>query len=147
MSDQNPIHIEDPFIALLPERMNKFPRGPFDTLPKFTISSGKIEQGYNCLAEKIKNDIPKGLRVLVVDGYQGTHWDEFISGLIKELKNKEITSELVNIKTSYASEDEIKNRIEHFLGGNDPLFGVHYPLGWIIYLMRRNYLRFEYSHQ
>lgn len=129
MSNQNPIHIEDPFIKLLPERMNKFPRGPFDTFPMFTISSGKIEQGYNFLTEKIKSDIPNGLRVLVIDGYQGTHWDEFISELTKELKNKAIIPELINIKTSYASEEEIFKKIEPFLGGNDPLFGVHYPLG------------------
>ena len=128
MSDQSPIHIEDPFIALLPERMNKFPRGPFDTYPKFTISSGKIEQGYKFLAEMIKNEIPKGLRVLVIDGYQGTHWDEFISELTKELKNDNINPELINIKTSYAIEEKIFNKIEPFLGGSDPLFGVHYPL-------------------
>jgi mannose-6-phosphate isomerase class I len=129
MSDQNPIHIDDPFIALLPERMNKFPRGPFDTFPKFTINLGKINQGYRFLAEKIKNEITKGLRVLVIDGYQGTHWDEFIAELNKELKSDGIYTELIDIKASYALEEEIFKKIEPFLGGSDPLFGVHYPLG------------------
>jgi mannose-6-phosphate isomerase class I len=129
MADQNSIHIEDPFITMLPERINKFPRGPFDTFPKFTISRGIIEKGYNSLADDISAEIPKGLRVLVIDGYQGTHWGEFISSLSSALKNYKIIPELINIKISYASEEEIRNRIESFLGGDDPIFGVNYPLG------------------
>lgn len=123
------INIEDPFLALLPERMNKFPRGPFDTYPKFTISKGIIGKGYNSLADIIISEVPKGLRVLAVDGFHGANWDEFISGITKALKGSKITSKFVNIKVSYASEDEIKKRIEQFLGGDDPIFGMHFPLG------------------
>ena len=129
MSDQNLTHIEDPFIALLPERMNKFPRGPFDTFPKFTISRGMIGKGYDLLAKNINLEILKGLRVLVIDGYQGVLWEEFISGLSSSLKNHNIIPELINIKNSYASDEEIRKRIEPFLGGDDPIFGVNYPLG------------------
>ena len=129
MSNQNPTHIEDPFIALLPERMNKFPRGPFDTFPKFTISNGKIEKGYSSLSKNISNEVLNGLRVLVVDGFQGTHWEEFIGGLTSALKTNEIIPELINIRNAYASEEEVISRIEPFLGSNDPIFGVHYPLG------------------
>ena len=57
MSEDNVKHIEDPFIALLPERMSKFPRGPFDTCPKFTISEGVIEKGYAALANNISAEI------------------------------------------------------------------------------------------
>jgi len=129
MTNQNLTHIEDPFISLLPERMSKFPRGPFDTFPKFTISIGTIEKGYNVLADHISTEIPKGLRVLVIDGYQGTHWEEFISGLRSALQNYKIIAELIDIKCAYASEEEIQKRIEPFLGGDDPIFGVHYPFG------------------
>ena len=129
MSNQNSTHIEDPFISLLPERMNKFPRGPFDALPKFTISIGIIENGYNALADNISVEIPKGLRVLVIDGYQGAHWEEFISSLSSALQKRNIVNEPIDIKNAYASEEEILNKIEPFLGGDDPIFGKHYPFG------------------
>lgn len=129
MSDKNSTHIVDPFIALIPERIKKFPRGPFDTFPKFTISNGIIEKGYDALAKIIVKEISTGLRVLAVDGYQGIHWQEFIFGLCEELKNHGIIPELIDIKNSYSSESEILNRIQPFLGGEDPIFGKHYPLG------------------
>ncbi len=129
MSEDNVKHIEDPFIALLPERMNKFPRGPFDTFPNFKISKGIIEKGYSALADIIIADIPKGLRILVIDGYHGTQWEEFISGLTKALENHKIIPELINIQSAYLSEEKIKNTIAPFLGGDDPIFGMHFPLG------------------
>ncbi len=129
MSEEKNVNIEDPFIALLPERMNKFPRGPFDTYPKFTVSEGKIESGYTSLAEIIAAEKIKGLRVLVVDGYHGTDWKSFVSGLNESLSRKNIAPEYMDIKSAYASESEIENRIEKFLGGDDPIFGIHFPLG------------------
>jgi mannose-6-phosphate isomerase class I len=127
-------NIDDPFIAMIPERMTRFPRGPFDTFPKFTISSGLIEAGYKALASRISSDIKKGLRVLAIDGYQGVQWNEFITGLLTELESFKLIPETINIQSSYAPEEEINKRINPFLGGNDPIFGTHYPLG-IEYLL------------
>ncbi len=139
MPDKNSTYIEDPFIAMIPERIKKFPRGPFDTFPKFTISNGIIEKGYDALAEIIVSKISTGLRVLAIDGYQGVHWREFIEELNKALQKNKIAPEFINIKNSYASEDEIQNRIKSFLGGDDPIFGMHYPLG-LEYLFDANKL-------
>ena len=129
MKEKNIIHSEESFIANIPEKMTKFPRGPFDPLPKFNISSGQINKGYQPLAEEIKNQIPAGLRILVVDGYQGVNWSEFISGLTSALTAVNINAITIDASDSYASQEEIQKRIEPFLGGNDPLFGIHYPLG------------------
>ncbi|RJP72141.1 MAG: hypothetical protein C4539_03955 [Ignavibacteriales bacterium] len=129
MSDKNSAYIEDPFIALIPERTKKFPRGPFDTFPRFTISNGIIEKGYDSLAELIVSEMSSGLRVLVVEGYQGVHWQEFIDGITDALKKKEVIPGLIDIKNYYASENEIQDKIKPFLGGDDPIFGMHFPLG------------------
>ena len=129
MSGDNVTHIEDPFIALLPERMNKFPRGPFDTCPKFTIRDGVIEKGYAALANIISAEMPLGLRVLVIDGYHGTNWEKFISGMNEALKDHNVIPEFIDIKSTYASEKEIDEKINAFLGGDDPIFGMHFPLG------------------
>ncbi len=129
MSDLNSTKVKDPFISLIPERVSKFPRGLFNKCPKFTISQGTIEKGYNNLARQISDEISNGLRVLVIDGYQGTRWEEFIPLMMSALKEYRIIPELININNAYASEEEIFDKIKSFLGGDDPIFGVHYPFG------------------
>ena len=121
--------ILDPFIALLPERMRSFPRGPFDTAPAFKLNKGKIEKGYKVLAAKITASIPKGLKVLMIDGYQGIKWNEFQSELKSALKEKAITANWMDISECLLSQEEIDKKVEPFLGGDDPLFGTHYPFG------------------
>ncbi|NWF89275.1 MAG: class I mannose-6-phosphate isomerase [Ignavibacteriaceae bacterium] len=129
MTNQNSVHIDDPFIALLPERMNKFPRGPFDTFPKFSINNGIIEKGYDTLAESISYAVSKGLRVLAIEGYHGSDWEKFIKALNHSLEERKVNHEFINIKSIYESESKIFEKIKPFLGGDDPLFGIHYPLG------------------
>ncbi|HZW38005.1 MAG TPA: class I mannose-6-phosphate isomerase [Ignavibacteriaceae bacterium] len=122
------INIDDPFLALLPERMKTFPKGLFDIFPKFPISNGSIEKGYDELANIISKEMPNGLRVLLVDGYHGVNWSEFISGLDNSLSKYKITPDYISISNVYASEIEINKKIEDFLGGDDPIFGMHFPM-------------------
>jgi len=121
-------NILDPFMALLPERMKTFPRGPFDTAPAFDLSKGKIEIGYNTLAAKIKNSVPNGLRVLIIDGYQGVNWEKFADSLKTELSISHVETEWINVNECLLPEETINQAIEPFLGGDDPLFGTHFPL-------------------
>ncbi len=65
----------NPFISHLPEAMTNFPRGLFNSFPVFTPSEGRIEKGFEKLAAIINKNIPLGLRVLVIDGFQGVEWD------------------------------------------------------------------------
>ncbi len=129
MNKQTEDIILDPFITLLPERMRSFPRGPFDTAPAFKLSKGKIEKGYDVLAGKIIPAIPKGLKVLMIDGYQGIKWNEFQSELKNALKKNAINAEWLDMNECLLPPEEIDKRIEPFLGGDDPLFGTHYPFG------------------
>ena len=114
---------------MIPEKMNTFPRGPFNTLPAFKISNGRIKQSYQELAALIKTSVPKGLRVLVIDGYQGVNWEIFKEKLDGYLKALKINPSWKNIDNCYAPSNEIKKRIDPFLGGDDPIFGRHYPFG------------------
>jgi mannose-6-phosphate isomerase class I len=108
--------------------MKTFPRGPFDTAPAFELSKGKIEKGYNILASKIKTSVPNGLRVLLIDGYQGVKWNEFTASLKSSMDELHVSAEWVNTAECLLPEDEINKRIEPFLGGDDPIFGKHFPL-------------------
>ncbi|RPI71358.1 MAG: hypothetical protein EHM47_10405, partial [Ignavibacteriales bacterium] len=116
--------ILDPFIALIPERMRNFPRGPFDTTPAFKLRKGKIEKGYSVLADKIKISIPNGLKVLIIDGYQGVKWNHFQSQLKNALEKIAVDAEWLNMQECFFSSEELDKKIEPFLGGNDPIFGT-----------------------
>src|SRR5690606_6824478 len=129
MTDSLHDPIQDPFLALLPERMKTFPRGPFDTAPAFKLNDGLIESGYKSLAEKIIRAIPKGLRVLMIDGFQGVKWNEFQTSLKKELDAKKFYVSWINIESCMLSSEEIEEKMKPFLGGDDPIFGTHYPFG------------------
>ncbi len=41
----------------------------------------------------------------------------------------DINPNWMNVGNCYTSSNEIKKRIEYFLGGDDPIFGKHYPFG------------------
>jgi len=122
-------NILDPFIALIPERMRNFPRGLFDTAPSFKLKKGKIEKGYSVLADKIKISIPNGLKVLIIDGYHGVKWNELQSQLKNALDKIAIEAEWLDMQECLLSPDNIEKKIGPFLGGDDPIFGIHYPLG------------------
>jgi mannose-6-phosphate isomerase class I len=121
--------VADPFLALLPERMKSFPRGPFDTFPAFKLSKGKITKDYKELASSIKSKIPNGLRVLIVDGYHGVKWNDFYLNLSSALNGIEVYPEWMSMSECFLPAAEINKRIEPFLGGDDPIFGIHYPMG------------------
>ncbi len=125
--------MNDKFLSLLPESMTKFPRGLFDTFPTFIPTTGSIEKGYKKLADFIADNNTDGLRVLAVDGYQAIDWKKFKEEIETHLSEKKIKSEWINIADCYADSEEISRRAEPFLGGDDPLFGTHYPFGPEIY--------------
>ncbi len=121
--------VNNPFISHLPESMTDFPRGLFNGFPTFQPSEGTIEIGYQKLAQKIKDSIPAGLRILVIDGYQGVEWNKFKDDLSKSLHDLKVNPNWIDISDCYAAADEIRERVKPFLGGEDPLFGTHYPFG------------------
>ncbi len=129
MSSFNDNIINNPFISHLPESMKDFPRGLFDSFPVFTPSEGSIEKGYDRLAEMIEQNIPAGLRVLIIDGYQGIEWNKLIDELILSLNKLKIQPEFIDVSGCYVPPEVLRKRAEPFLGGDDPLFGTHYPFG------------------
>jgi mannose-6-phosphate isomerase class I len=119
----------DPFLAPLRQEMAEYPRGVFERFPAFTPSAGDIYRGYPGLAESIISQIPRGLRVLIIDGYQGVAWQALRAGLEEELDGRVDAVQWMNMEDCYAAPEEIRERIKPFLGGDDPLFGTHYPFG------------------
>lgn len=118
---------------ILTSDQKEYPRGKFDCFPAFPFAKEKMNKGYAWMAQKIAQDLPNGLRLLVVDGYQGVNWERFKKEITSELATKNITPEWIDMQHYQASGEEIAKRAEPFMGGDDRIFGTHYPFGMEIF--------------
>jgi mannose-6-phosphate isomerase class I len=121
--------LENPFIAPLPEEMTVYPRGLYDPYPTFMPKMGKIQRGYEALARRIVEAIPRGLRVLAIDGYHGVGWQCIRDRLIRALGVRGVSASWVSMDECLALPEDIRRTAAPFLGGDDPLFGRAYSLG------------------
>ncbi len=124
-----PDAVDAPARTLLPADATTFARGLFDPFPAFTPSGGTIEQGYDALAERIAAAVPEGLRVLALDGFHGVDWDTVREKLEVALAARGVEAAWWPTADALADPDVIAERITPFLGGDDPIFGTHFPLG------------------
>jgi mannose-6-phosphate isomerase class I len=104
-----------------------YPRGLYDPFPAFTPRQGTLEKGYDALAAAIAEGIPRGLRVLAIDGYHGVDWGRIREGLLAALGRLGVAPEWVSTLECLAPPDAIRAAAGPFLGGADPLFGTVYP--------------------
>ncbi|MEM1041666.1 MAG: class I mannose-6-phosphate isomerase [Bacteroidota bacterium] len=121
--------VDFPARTLLPADATTFPRGLFDPFPAFTPSEGRIEQGYDVLADRIAAAVPTGLRVLALDGFHGVDWDTLRARLAEALAVRGLDPAWWPTADALAEADAIAERLAPFLGGEDPIFGTHFPLG------------------
>lgn len=108
---------------VLPIQKKNEPEG-YDIYPTFPLSEGKIKTGYNSLMEFIRK---QGSNQIVIDGNIGTIWEEVISGLNCEFISSGTDVNWYCIVAAQKSENEINSMLEKYLGGDDPLFGFHFP--------------------
>lgn len=118
-----------PFTAPLPAAAGAYPKGLYDTLPAFPLAEGRIDKGYAALAALIADKIPQGLRVLVIDGFPGVGWDVFLAGLQAGLLRLDIHAGLLRFDAALADPAAREAALRPFLGGEDRLFGKHWPYG------------------
>jgi len=119
----------NPFTAPLPAEAESYPKGYYDALPSFALAEGEINKGYAGLAGLIAEKIPQGLRVLVIDGFPGVVWDLFFANLQAELLRLDIRPELLRFDAALADPAAREAVLRPFLGGEDRLFGKHWPFG------------------
>jgi mannose-6-phosphate isomerase class I len=124
-----PDAVDAPARTLLPPDATAFSRGVFDPFPAFTPSAGQIDRGYGHLADRIIEAVPEGLRVLALDGFHGVDWDTLREKLEVALAERGVEASWWPAADALADTEVIAERIEPFLGGDDPIFGTHFPLG------------------
>ncbi|MFA4839038.1 MAG: class I mannose-6-phosphate isomerase [Candidatus Neomarinimicrobiota bacterium] len=121
--------VADPFVAPIPQNAKDYPRGLYNPLPTFRINEKSITSGYAALAETLRHELADGLRVLVVDGYQGVDWPVFQQNLADAMQKLSIAADWIDVGTCLADEKMFLPKIKPFLGGDDRLFGTQFPFG------------------
>ncbi len=121
--------VDAPARTLLSPDATTFARGLFDPFPAFAPTAGFIETGYDALAAHLADAVPGGLRVLALDGFHGVDWDALRDGLDGALAARGVQATWWPMADALADAATIDERIRPFLGGDDPLWGTHFPLG------------------
>ncbi len=90
----------------------------YDINPSHPIRKGKIEIGYDTLADRIS-----GEKTILLDGYIGVDWSEVLSALVFGLEEKGLSVNAFDIRKCLKQEEEIETMVAPYLGGDDPIFG------------------------
>jgi mannose-6-phosphate isomerase class I len=106
---------------LLPKSHRPGPAGEYDLYPAYSLSEGKIQDGF----------IPLALHLIehsqvVIDGYVGVLWDSFRRQLDQALRHRGVRARWVSVENALRSPAEVDTLIGPFLGGDDPLFGKRF---------------------
>ncbi|MAU17107.1 MAG: transcriptional regulator [Muricauda sp.] len=94
----------------------------YTVYPSFEITTGTVSMGVDTLAD----ELPKKGCVLI-DGYMGAYWEEFMAQLSAELQQRNVEHINYDIASAYKDVAAIEKMVAPFLGGGDPVFGKIYP--------------------
>lgn len=106
-------------------------KGKYDIYPTHLLDDGKIEKGFDGLAEKLAQH-----HTILIDGFIGVFFEDFRKNLKEYFSRKKLKVHWVNVAGALKSEAEIEKMIAPFLGGNDPLFGTRTTLNLIDFFNR-----------
>jgi hypothetical protein len=116
-------------MALLPENANSYPRGLYNAYPTFLVTRQRIHEGTVTLADRVLERLGGGLRVVAIDGFHGVDWGALQSNLQRALLAVGVRGRWLRMADALRSPAELQITAEPFLGGDDRLFGIHFPLG------------------
>lgn len=90
----------------------------YNIYPTFQLDEGLITAGYDELATWITQH-----EKVVIDGYGGVLWDNFVHRLNESLKEQGHKVNWHCVDAAWKEEDEIEQMVAPYLGGDDPIFG------------------------
>lgn len=105
---------------IMPVEENE-PTNGYQIYPSFQLTYGLISKGFDSLAEEIISE-----NAIIIDGYVGVLWSNFIGQLTEALDNKGIDVIAYSIEAAYKDEILVNDMIRPYLGGDDQSFGKIY---------------------
>lgn len=106
---------------LAPSQHQATPAGQYDVYPAFPLADGKINTGFEALAQLIASK-----KQLVIDGYVGVFWDDFREKLGAAFDKLGINPQWIDVSSALHEEERINALVAPFLGGDDPIFGTRF---------------------
>ena len=97
--------------------------GEYDIYPVHDLGAGSVSSDYRELARRIA-----GCGTVIVDGYVGVRFDDFVSRLNEALAALGVKTLWWSVDSALKSPEEVDKLIEPYLGGDDPIFGFRAKL-------------------
>lgn len=97
--------------------------GKYGLYPTHSVGDGKIQTGFESLAEEFLK-----FGTIILDGYQGVFYENIRNNLCLYFQQKGISVNWIDVSDLLKPEVEINVLIAPFLGGNDPVFGTRTTL-------------------
>lgn len=107
--------------VLAPAKHTPLPAGQYDIYPGFNIGSGKIDAGFDALAQRLASHA-----IVILDGFGGVLWEDLRNKLHAALVALGKSVAWHHIDDALKPEAEINALIAPFLGGDDPIFGTRF---------------------
>ena len=97
--------------------------GEYDIYPVHDLGAGTVSSDFAELARRIA-----GCGNVIVDGYVGVRFDDFVSRLDEALAALGVKALWWSVDSALKSPEEVDKLIEPYLGGDDPIFGFRAKL-------------------
>ena len=108
---------------LIPVEKKAPAAGEYDIYPVHDLGAGTVSSDYRELARRIA-----GCGTVIVDGYVGVRFDDFVSRLNEALAALGVKALWWSVDSALKSPEEVDKLIEPYLGGDDPIFGFRAKL-------------------
>lgn len=106
---------------LAPAHYTPPPAGQYDIYPAFPIGEGKIQSGFESLAEYLS-----AYHTAMLDGFGGVLWEMVREQLDAALRERGVRAAWIAVDDALLAEEKIDAMIAPFLGGDDPLWGTRF---------------------
>jgi len=92
--------------------------GRYDPYPAFSLDSGKLQVGFEALAEALASH-----RFILMDGEVGVFWEEMRQLLDRAFQRLGLRVRWLPVQAALRPLAEIERRLTPFIGNDDPVFG------------------------
>jgi mannose-6-phosphate isomerase class I len=92
----------------------------YDPSPHYPVTGGDVELGYGPLADEVARGAEQ---TVAIDGPAALSWEPFLAGLVQELEQRDVTTELVDARRFLVPWEEIRRRTASSVLAGDPVFG------------------------